>query len=900
MAIGPGARVGPYEVTALLGVGGMGEVWRARHLELRRDDALKVLPDNVAADPARLARFRREAELLASLNHPNIAQVHGLEEVDGSNRRALVMELVEGRTLADRLAAGPMPVVEALAIAIDIARALEAAHERGIVHRDLKPGNVKIRPDGTVKVLDFGLAKAIEPAAATADDATTARVPPALTEAGVVMGTAAYMSPEQARGEPVDARVDIWAFGCVFYEMLTGRRAFEGANATQTLAAVLGGSPDWSRLPPEVPTGVRALLERCLRRDPRQRVKHISTVILALEDHSVLHTASGEAGQAVPAARPRRGRVALIAAGLFVGLALGAGLVWLARPQAPARVAKMTVLADPLLTSTDRSFALTPDGAYLGYINKDANGILVRSMDSLQPQTILMSPGYLRGLFPSPDARWFGFIDNIFSLRKIPVTGGPAVTVTTLDGPSRGATWGPGDSIVFATASIETGLQQVSASGGIVNVLTRPDRARGEADHVQPSWLPDGRGVLFTVLPQTGGPEAAKVAVFEVASRKWHTVVEVGYGARYVDTGHLVYAAAGALWAVRFDLSRLATVGEPIEVLKPIVSSGTAAVAQFDVASNGTFVYPQNAHTDRDPHLPIWVDRRGVETALPVPAGIYRHPRISPDGKRLAVSLDGDIYVWEFGRPWSAAWRMTYSEASDWFPVWTPNGQQILFGSWRGGGFSNLFIQRLDNPSATRLTDSPDMQMPTTISPDGSRVVFNVFSRGMDMLQLDASGVQFPPKVLIDTPLEERNGAISPNARWLAYEGESSTKPGQVDVYVRPFPDVERGLWQVTTAGGAHPAWGPGGRELFYVAPDGALVAVPVEATETTWRNGSPAVLFRGPYLYRGDGSLGRDFDVAPDGTRFLMLKDTSAPGPSHFVVVQNWTEALRRLFARE
>jgi hypothetical protein len=361
-----------------------------------------------------------------------------------------------------------------------------------------------------------------------------------------------------------------------------------------------------------------------------------------------------------------------------------------------------------------------------------------------------------------------------------------------------------------------------------------------------------------------------------------------------------VYAAAGALWAVRFDLSRLATVGEPVEVLKPIVNLGTAAVAQFDVAASGTLVYPQNAHTDRDPHLPVWVDRRGVETALPAPAGTYRHPRISPDGKRLAVSFDGDIYIWEFGRPWSAAWRMTYSEANDWFPVWTPNGQQVLFGSWRGGGFSNLFIQRLDSPSATRLTDSPDMQLPTTISPDGSRVVFNAFSRRMDMLRLDASGVQSPPKVLIDTPLEERNGAISPNARWLAYEGESSTKPGQVDVYVRPFPDVESGLWQVTTAGGAHPAWGSGGRELFYVAPDGALVAVTVDATEKTWRNGSPAVLFRGPYLYRADGSLGRDYDVAPDGARFLMLKDTTAPGLSHFVVVQNWTEALKRLFARE
>jgi serine/threonine-protein kinase len=878
-----GRRLGVFEVEELLGVGGMGEVYRARDTRLGRDVALKIIRRALRDEREHVARFEREARVLASLNHPHIGVIHGLEEVGAL--KVLVMELVEGEDLAERLRRGPLPIAEALDVARQIAEALEAAHAQGIVHRDLKPANVKRRPDGAVKVLDFGIAKRLS----WATDAATA------TQSGLIAGTAAYMSPEQARGEGVDAQVDIWSFGVVLFELLAGVSPFARQTSADTLTSVLSGAPDYSRLPAGTPPAVRQLIHRCLEKDRRRRLKHIGDARLELDE--VLSVSSADSAQdpaqhrglAAPRPRTARRTVTISAAAAIAGLAAGA--YWLAPRSASPSVVRTMILADALFTTTDRSFAFTPDGNTLAFISSDARQIFVRPMNALEPSAILTTAGYIRGIYPSPDGRWFAYIENNFTLKKISTRGGAPVTVLELDGPSRGAAWGPDDTIVFATGAPETGLQSVPSSGGPVTVLTRPDHERGEEDHVQPAWLPGGRSLLFTIRSTRGGLDAAKVAVLDLATKAIRTVLQGGYAARYADTGHLVYVAAGALWATRFDPSRLATRGEPVELLRSVGIDSVGAAAEFDISSAGTLAYSRGA-TSGSKFRPVWVDRQGRETPLSAPPGTYRHPRLSPDGKRVALDPygggQGDICIWEPDRPWSSAIRMTAAPGNDWFPVWTPDGRRIVFGSWRGGKFSNLYIQDPGSGAATRLTDSPDMQLPTSITPDGKTVIFHSFTKSLQALRLDARP---ETTTLVQTPGEERNGQLSPDGRWLAYEGESASRPGQLDIYVRPFPEVNRALWQVTGDGGTFPLWSRNGRELFYQTLDGAMVAVPVEPSATTWKAGSPTELFRGPYAVR-DGTLGRQYDVAPDG-RFLMLKRADTGIVPHFVVVQHWITEL-------
>jgi serine/threonine-protein kinase len=585
---------------------------------------------------------------------------------------------------------------------------------------------------------------------------------------------------------------------------------------------------------------------------------------------------------------PRAGALAILAgaAGALIGV------LWLAPKPAPPPVVRTIIPAEALAITSDRSFAFTPGGDSLAYISGDARQILVRPLNTLEPAAILTTAAYIRGMYPSPDGRWLGYVENNFVLRKIPTTGGAPVAVLTMDGPSRGAVWGPDDTIVFATGAPETGLQRVASGGGVVTVLTRPDHDRGEADHVQPAWLPGGRNLLFTILSERGGLDGAKIAILDLATGAMRTVIEGGFGARSVDSGHLVYAAAGALWATRFDLPRLETRGAPLEMLRSVAIAGVGAAAEFDIASDGTLAYLRGATSNRV--IPVWVDRQGRETPLRAPPSAYRHPRLSPDGKRLAVDPhsagQGDIYIWEVARPWSSAVRMTVAPGNDWFPVWMPDGRRIVFGSWRAGGFSNIYRLDLDSGMTQRLTNSPDMQLPTSITPDGTTVIFHSFTKSLQALRLDAPGKTV---TLVETPAEERNGELSPDGRWLAYEEESASLPGQLDIYVRPFPDVNRAAWQVTTDGGTFPSWSRDGHELFYVALDGTIVAVPVEASATTWKAGSPTKLFRGKYYIR-EGGLGRQYDIAPDG-RFLMLKHETVDETPHFVIVQNWRAELTR-----
>jgi serine/threonine-protein kinase len=894
MTIGLGSRIGSYEITALLGEGGMGRVWRAHHTALKRDDALKVLPDAFASDPERLARFRREAQVLASLNHPNIAHVYGLEQADGV--QALVMELVDGPTLADRIAQGPIPLDEALPIARQVAEALEAAHERGIIHRDLKPANIKVKPDATVKVLDFGLAKALEPLFANATDATAspAITSPAMTEMGVILGTAAYMSPEQARGKAVDRRSDVWAFGCVLYEMLAGRRAFEGDNVSDTLASVLRGQPDWSALPQETPSAIRALLRRCLDRDPRERIADLGAALFVIKEQGTLEA---EPGRGEPA-RTRWRWVAVVgSAALFVAAVATATVVWVAtRPAAAALVTRTTLTTSGAAALNFRQgfarhLAITADGTRVVY--GGTNQLLVRALDRLEP-TALGGIGVPSGVFVSPDGQWVGFFDGNTALKKVSITGGPAVTLTGTDGTGpRGATWSEDGTIVYATSLPATGLLRVASAGGPPTVLTNPDRAGGEADHLWPEFLPGGQGVLFTIGAATGGPENAQVAVLDVRTGTYKTVLRGGQHAHYVSTGHLLYGAVNTLRAVPFDLGRLEVTGPPVPIIESVVTTSDGGL-EMAVSVTGTLVYVSGRDIGTE-RLLAWVDRMGREEMLATPTRAYLYPRMAPDGSRVALDIrdqEQDIWIWDIAR--QTLTRLTFDPALDEYPVWTRDSRRIIFHSGREGVI-NLYWQAADGTGTVgRLTKSANPQAPYSISPDGTALVLREDSpqTRSDLLWLSLAPGSHVPRPLVQTMYREANGELAPNGRWLAYQSDES---GRDEIYVRPFPDVSGGRWQVSTSGGRTPLWARTGRELFYRSLDGAVMGVQVQSGPG-WRSGPPAQILP-PRYYDGTGLIGRTFDISSDGQRFLMIKESGSQSESsQVVVVQNWFEELQRL----
>jgi serine/threonine-protein kinase len=904
MALTPGTRVGPYEVLSQIGVGGMGEVYKATDTNLKRAVAIKVLPASVAGDAERLARFQREAEVLAALNHPNIAAIYGLER--SGTTTALVMELVEGPTLAARIAQGAIPLDEALPIAKQIAEALEAAHEQGIIHRDLKPANIKVRADGTVKVLDFGLAKAMEPAASSSPSLSISPTitTPAMTQAGMILGTAAYMSPEQAKGRSADKRSDIWAFGCVFFEMLTGTRPFDGEDTVDVLSRVLQREPEWAALPAGVSQPVRTLLQSCLVKDRRKRMADIAAALFVL-DHQTGLTATGTVAAGPLPSRPLWQRIAAVTAGALVIAAVGGATVWFATRPASPRVTRTTITpsgpAALTISGVYRDLALSPDGTHVVYVGNSGTQLFVRALDALEPVAIASGSGPgLRAPFVSPDGQWVGFLDNGIFLRKVAITGGPPITLARLDDGARGATWAPDDTIIFATSNPATGLQRVSAAGGTPEVLTRPDQARGEADHLWPEILPGGRAVLFTITSQTGGLETAQVAVRDLRTGTQKVLLRGGSHGHYIASGHLVYVAAGTLRAIPFDPTRLETHGTAAPVLPRLATTSTGA-GDFAVAADGTLVYVDvpgsfavNARTL------VWVDRTGKEEPLAAPPRAYSHPRLSPDGTRVALysgDRENDLWIWDLRR--ATLTRLTLDPGMDWFPVWTPDGRRIIFSSNRSGAFSefNLWWQAADGAGAAeRLTTSSSAQFPTGITPDGTAVVFfeGKTRMGPDLLQLALDGTrQVTP--LLQTKFEKRNAVVSPDGRWLAYESNSS---GPTEIYVRPFPNVGGGQWQVSTAGGKTPLWARSGKELFYVGADGALLRVPVEASGTAWNAGTPMKLLERGY-YTPSGYVGRTYDVSPDGQRFLMIKapETDAgAAPPALIVVQHWDEELKRL----
>ena len=913
MALTPGTRLGVYQIAAPIGEGGMGQVYRARDTTLDRDVAIKILPDAFAADPERLARFEREARTLASLNHPHIAAIYAIETSTGQH--ALVMELVEGEDLSQRIARGAIPIEEALPIARQIAEALEAAHEQGIIHRDLKPANIKVRTDGTVKVLDFGLAKAMEPTGAMSPGLSMS---PTLslqaTQAGMILGTAGYMSPEQARGKTVDKRADIWAFGAVLFEMLTGTRAFPGEDITDTLAAVVRSEPDWRLVPGTVSPTLLVFLRRSLQKDPKQRIPDIAAMRLALE--GAFETASGSAGSAGainadPAyVQSMRRRVALAsAAALILGAAMAGGVTWFAtRPAAP-RVMRTTITppaaAALSIRENDRSLAIAPDGSRIVYVGANSTQLFVRALDTLEPVAVFT--GAPRAPFVSPDGQWIGFVDGTTSLKKVAMTGGPAVTLATLDGTPRGATWAPDGMMIVATSSTVTGLQRVSAAGGTPEVLTTPDRAQGDADHLWPEMLPGGRAVLFTITAVTGGLDAAQVAVLDLETGARTVLVRGGSHAQYVasglarrslgEVGHLVYTAAGTLRAVAFDVDRLETRGTPVPVVPEVV---TAALGGVDavVAADGTLAYVSGgggvAGLQR---TPVWVNRQGQETAIAAPPRTYLYPRIAPDGASVVLwsqDQESDLWRWDVAR--TTLTRLTFDGALDGFPAWTPDGRRLVFSSERTGA-RNLYWQAADGTGAVeRLTESPNQQSGAAVSPDGTRVIFYETAKtGNDVMQLQLDGTRRVTP-LVQTPFTEQNGILSPDGRWLAYEANDS---GRFEVYVRPFPDVNRGLWQVSTGGGTRPLWARNGQELFYASPTGAIMRVGVERAPS-WAATTPTLLIKEGYLTAPGGNPGRSYDISSDGQRFLLLKvgdgSGQAAAPTNLIVIQHFDEELKRL----
>ena len=904
MTLATGTQLGPYKVLAAIGSGGMGEVYQAHDSKLGRDVAIKVLPEAFAYDAERLSRFQREAKMLASLNHPNIATIHGLEQSNGT--QYLVMELVSGETLAERVKReGAVPVEEALTICKQIAEALEAAHEKGIIHRDLKPANVKVTPEGKVKVLDFGLAKAFAGDAANDDPSNSPTLSMAATMHGVILGTAAYMSPEQARGKSVNKATDIWAFGCVLYELLCGHAAFEGEDITEILAAVVKTEPDWSRLPEATPPAIRVLLRRCLRKDRRQRLQDATDVRIEIEE-ALDAPATGVAAATVPATRGWRERLAWAAAALFVltTIAFAIGFVLRApKAQQPLQTVRLSaeIGADAsLFTGNGSSTILSPDGTRLAVVASGADQkyrLYVRSLDQLRAAA-LSGTEAADGPFFSPDGQWIGFFAD-GKLKKISVQGGVAVTLCDVPN-ARGGSWGDDGTIVFAPDN-RVALSKVSSAGGTPQPLTTLDKQAGEVTQRWPQVLPGSEAVLFTSSTHGNDYEDADIVVYSVASGQRKTVQRGGFYARYLPSGHLVYMHEGTLFAVPFDLKRLEVTGQPAPILEGVVTTASGG-AQLSVSETGNLVYVAGRGGFQNVSI-YWMDRDGKFTPLRETPGGYSNPAFSPDGKRLALDInDGkrrDIWVYEWER--DALTRLTFAGEVNGYPVWTPDGQRVVYSSQEKGGTLNLWWIRADGGgNAQRLAESKSAQAARSWRPDGKVLAFIQINPGTnsDIMTLPIEGDEKSgwkpgePKPFVNSAFNEREPVFSSDGRWLAY---MSNESGSYEVYVRPFPGPG-GKWQISTGGGLYPLWSRDGKELFYRTEDSKIAVVTYTASADSFHADKPQLWSPGQFTERGLGF--HNFDLHPDGKRFAVLKapgTEQAPTVNKVSFIFNFFDELRR-----
>jgi Tol biopolymer transport system component len=891
-----GKTISHYRATVRLGAGGMGEVYRATDSRLGRDVALKVLREDIARDADSLARFEREARVLAGLQHSNIAVIHGFEESEGV--RALVMELVLGSTLAERIAQGRLPLQEALPLARQVAEALEYAHERGIIHRDLKPANVKVTPDGVVKVLDFGLAKALitERVPGEATDSPTLTV--AGTAKGVIMGTAAYMSPEQARGKTVDRRTDVWAFGCLLYEMLAGRRPFTGETVTDTLATVLQAEPDWTALPASTPQAVSQLVRRCLEKDVKRRLQAIGEARVLLEELTQV-SASGrlvalDREIAAPPAAPRaRPRPLLLAAAAFAGLLLGALAVALLRPAPEKPITWLSMGLDPAEQLADRrprfsAFALSPDGRKIVYtgVHSGKAALYVRTLD--RPEAaVLAGTDDATNPFFSPDGRWVGFVDGA-TIRKVSIDGGPVTTLADLGsradsgeptpagGEVYGASWGEGDRVVFGRFS--DGLFEVSASGGVPRRLTKVE-GPGVFAHRLPQILPGGRAILFTRCRNQAGDSDVAVLTESGTER---VLVESAADGRYLPTGRLAFFREGVLHAAPFDLGRLVLSGTAAPILEDVMQatgSGAPArnsgAAQFSWSPGGTLAFARGGAQPLVSSSPVWVDRRGKAESLGLHDGYYSRPRLSPDGGRIAVT-----HTTEGRRDHTRIWVLDLARGAfsplpgEGFsgPVWSPDGQRLFFRGLKPPG---LYRARADGAGEPELLlPSPGNVQAGAIPPDGSLLVYvdRTAEGNQDIWVLPLAG-EGKPRPWLKTSANENQPDLSPDGRWMAY---ASNVSGRSEVYVQPFPGPEGARYQVSLGGGQSPRWSRDGRELYFVTDTRPrhLLAATIHASPAFTAE-KPREAVAADFEMPGTSS---GFDVSSDGRRFLLLRDLETP----------------------
>ena len=910
-----GTKLAHYEITSHLGTGGMGEVYQATDAKLGRSVAIKLLPAAFASDPDRLSRFRREAQLLASLNHPNIAHIYGLEE--SGDTRCIVMELVEGETLQARIKRGPIPVDEALALARQICEALEAAHEKGVIHRDLKGGNVMLTRDGTVKVLDFGLAKAYDSDSSNPAHPTTSNSPTmasmAATNAGVILGTAAYMSPEQVRGRTVDKRTDIWAFGAVLYEMLTGTSAFGDEDVSMTLSKVLQREPDFDALPPATPKRVSQVLRLCLRKDPKQRMSDIRDVRLALE--GAFETAAPPALAPAPEPRVRimgaRG-LTVLAAGVLTGALLTAAALWFwggraPAPATPTRTSVMTPAGRRVSISgfPSRSLALSPDGTQLVYVGTnleapaDQRGahLQVRSLANIDVRDLPGTTGARQPFF-SPDGQWVAFFTE-GELKKISLAGGTPVTLLEkINGAAISfGVWTKDNTIVFGT--ISSGLRQVSAEGGVAGDLTTLDTAK-ERFHSFPALTPSSRAVLFTNRRSDGTLRVDGVILDSGVRR---VVVENAHAPQVLSSGHLLFQRAETILVAPFDEEQLTVTGPAVplidEVRRDSVNSPFPA-AELAVSRSGTLAYVPA--TDTTSRLGL-VSRDGAFEPLGPPPANFGFPRVSPDGQAIAFVVsrgqDSEVRIYDLLR--GGITKLTQDEFVGGPAAWRDN-RSLAVPSRRKDAFG-IFLKNLDGSERQLVPVPAGGTVLRNLSwlPDGTKLAYTLQTGLLHDIWMLTMGDKPTAEPFLNSPASEYSPQFSPDGRWLAYESDAS---GRQEVYVQPYPKGER--LPVSTSGGSGPVWRRDGKELYFMGTDAGvrkMVAVPVTPEGASLRLGKPAPLFDlrvpGPAgaieQYQGSGNFGAGYDVLPDG-RFVMVRGADPTATREIVIVQNWFEELKHL----
>ena len=865
-----GRKLAHYEILEPIGKGGMGEVYRARDGKLGRDVAIKVLPDAFSQNEERLARFKREAMVLASLNHPNIGAIYGLEEAD--SLWFLVLELVPGETLAERLRRGPIPFAEALELAGQIADALAAAHDNGVIHRDLKPANIKITPDGQIKVLDFGLAKALadEPADGQLSDSPTLSAH--ATKVGVILGTAAYMSPEQARGKTVDKRTDIFSFGAVLYEMLTGRQLFKGEDAADTMASVIRSDPDFRSLPAEIPPRVREILGRCLEKDPKKRRRDIGDIRTEL-------VAPQE-----PVAAETQERPWLPIAGAVITLSLATGIAgWHLKPDAPRPLKRFEMVlpeGDFFSGTTHRIVAMSPQATHLVYVANDQ--FYLRALDQIEAVPIRGTENGREPFF-SLDGEWIGFHANGY-LKKVAITGGTPVPLCEADTTS-GASWATDGTIVFGQAS--GGIWEVPADGGEPRVLVEGGNG---ALYRSPQKLPNGNALLLTFNEGLTNWDESTIVVDRLNTGERKTLIRGGSDAHYLPTGHLVYAVESTLFAVPFDLDKLEVTGGSVPVVEGVMRRTTTGIAQFSFSKDGTLAFTSEIGRSDRPLL--WMERSGQASRLTDKTGIFSQPRLSPDAKRLAVTVaerDGtDVWLLDIER--DTFTQLTSDHASR-YPAWSPDGEWLVVSSGSSGNADLVRIRSNFSSPPELVLERDGDELNTRWTPNGKSLVFQRGSSSTaDIWVLDLEG-DAEPRLFLQTPANEAQPDLSPDGRYIVYHSTVSGDTSQI--FVQPFTG-SGARRQISTDGGLNPRWSLTGREIFYLDRERqAIMAVEVR-TEPELEYGAPQLLFEWPL---GNGHP-RDWDVSPDGQRFVVLGNLDSkdqPRPRiNFVL--NWFEEVKRL----